>query len=215
MSLDRVGRHRRQRFGRNPTPPERLAEPVSNLGRDPFHVLLKDKSNAANRLIIDGHREDGFGMPADHGSQEFEGIPSRVRKWEPIAQVEPDFSVVSVSDQSLCVGELPRSNGTLDKAICMILKCEVRARPVNPAIVSARSGWVVQRDPRLAVIGPVRDGPYPDDLLPQTVAVHLDHDEVVRVLRHVRTGFIKCSRRTRCAAPEARYAPTSGSPRYA
>lgn len=58
---------------------------------------------------------------------------------------------------------------------------------MNPAIVSARSGWVVQRDPRLTVIGPVRDGPYPDNLLPQTVAVHLDDDEVVRVLRHVRT----------------------------
>src|SRR4030095_11475762 len=69
----------------------------------------------------------------------------------------------------------------------MILKCEIRARPVNPAMVSARGGWVVQRDPRLAVIRPVRGSPYRDDLLPQTVAVHLDEDEVMRVLRHIRT----------------------------
>ncbi len=97
-------------FGRDPAPPERLAEPVADLRRDPLHVLLQNVADAPDGFAADRDREERFRVHLARGADEMAAVAVPVGMRKAIAQVEPDLAIVGVAHERIEIRGAPRTH---------------------------------------------------------------------------------------------------------
>jgi formylglycine-generating enzyme required for sulfatase activity len=111
VHVDRVARDRSQRLGGDPSPPERLADPVADLGGDALDVGVHDETDAAHRGPLDGDGKGGLGQALTRRPDELLAVVAGIRVGKRVAQVQPDPVIVRVGGERIDVGRPPRSHG--------------------------------------------------------------------------------------------------------
>src|SRR5207247_1964155 len=97
VAIDDVAGDGDERFRGDAATPERLAQPVADLGRRAVHVLLQHEADPAHGFAVDHDGERRFGTGAAHRADESLAVALRVGVWKSIAQVDPDAPVVGVA----------------------------------------------------------------------------------------------------------------------
>jgi hypothetical protein len=96
VRLNGVLRHRLERLGHDAAAPEYFPEPVANLCRDPFDIVMKDETDATHGQAIHYNGKPRLRDLSQRGPDEVPGILARVRRGEGVTKVPPDLSVVGV-----------------------------------------------------------------------------------------------------------------------
>jgi hypothetical protein len=100
---------------REAAPPERLAEPVTDLGRIALDVRLEEEAHAAHGLAGHLDRELGLRRRGRHPRDPRLRVGQGIRVREAVAHVEPNLAVVRMPGERGLVAHAPASDATIGK----------------------------------------------------------------------------------------------------